>query len=122
MKKYFLTVNTFQNTTKLGKLVSEIIEPKYNNTVVSDRQLLKIPNEIEDIMYEVISKNPRLKPMTSSVYGFLRGIADKINKISDTVQIWIWSSVSGDNDNRPFTIQAIKIRHDYSDLEKGGAS
>lgn len=122
MKKYFLTVNTFQNTTKLGKLVSEIIEPKYNNTVVSDRQLLKIPNEIEDIMYEVISKNPRLKPMTSSVYGFLRGIADKINKISDTVQIWIWSSVSRDNDNRPFTIQAIKIRHDYSDPEKGGAS
>lgn len=122
MKKYFLTVNTFQNTTKLGKLVTEIIEPKYNNTVVSDRQLLKIPNEIEDIMYEVISKNPRLKPMTSSVYGFLRGITDKINKISDNVRIWIWSSVSGDNDNRPFSIQAIKIRHDYSDLEKGGAS
>ena len=121
MKKYFLTVNTFQNTTKLGKLVAEVVEPKYNNTVVSDRQLLKIPNEIEDIMYEVISKNPRLKPMTSSVYGFLRGITDKINKISDNVRIWIWSSVSGDNDNRPFTIKAIKIRHDYSDQEKGGA-
>ena len=124
MRKYFLTVNTFQNTTKLGKLVTEIIEPKYNNTVVSDRQLLKIPNEIEDIMHMVISGNPRLKPMTSSVYGFIRGIADKINmtKISDAVHIWIWSSLSGDNDNRPFTIQATKIRHDYSDQEKGGAS
>lgn len=121
MRKYFLTVDTFQNTTKLGKLVAEIVEPKYNNTVVTDRQLLKIPNEIEDIMYEVISKNPRLKPMTSGVNGFLRGITDKINKIPDNVRIWIWSSVSGNNNNRPFTICATKIRHDYSEQEKGGA-
>lgn len=118
MRKYFLSVQTYSNTTKLGKLVADIIEPKYNNTVVSENQLLRIPNEIEDIMYQQIQGNPRLKPMTTSVYGFIRGIAGKLNmtKIADSVNIWIWSSVSGDNDNRPFTIYATKIRRDYSEL------
>lgn len=120
MKRYFLTVSTFQNTTKLGSMVAQIIEPRYNNTVVSEEQLLRIPNEIEDIMYQKIYENKRLKPMTSSVYGFIRGIDKKINRAQNNVKIWIWSSVKADNDNRPFTINATKIREDYSMREEGG--
>ena len=120
MRTYFLTINTYSNTTKLGKLVADIIVPRYDNTVVTDEQLLKIPDEITELVYRESIRNFRLKPMDIGVCGFSSGIANvAMTKIADNASIWIYSSISGDNDNRPFTIHATRIRKDYTIPEAG---
>lgn len=59
MKKYFLTVDTFRGTTKLGEMVAVFFEERYRNSIVTATQLLRIPNEIEAYMYGLTSKNNR---------------------------------------------------------------
>lgn len=121
MKKFFLTVKTFSNTTKLGIEISKYIFGKYDRVIVSDVQLYKITNEIDDLMQDLRYRNKRLKPMKIGVSGFIRGLSPdcECNKISDNPMIWIYSSMTGDNDNRPFSICATKIKNDFT-MEKGG--
>lgn len=117
MKKYFLTVRTYSNTTSLGKLVAKYIENRYDKTIVSAKMLIKIPMEIDGFMYNAASKNKRFKEMTTSVHGFTRGMdwKDILEEMDSVVQIWTWSSAKADGDNRAFSIHAVRVEKDYFD-------
>ena len=116
MKRYFLTVSKYYNTTKLGKEIADYIYKKYNNSIVTDAQLVDIPDEIKLYMDNLIVSNPRLKPMTIRVYGLIGGKRDDrgLTTLADSVKVWIYSSLYADNDNRPFTLHAQRIHNDYS--------
>ncbi len=114
--KYFVTVNTLQSTTKLGRLLADTMSRRYNNALVDYDEANRLPEYIKEEMKALIAENKRLKPMQLRLSGFSNG---KLNMYA-SAQIYLVTEAGAKafTDNRPFTIYLTPVLKDYT--EKGG--
>lgn len=115
--KYFITVNTLQSTTKLGRLLADSVFRRYNNSLVYYEDANIIPQCLTEEMDVLCARNKRLKPMSVRTSGFTEG---KLNMWA-SAQIYVVTEAGAKafTDNRPFTIQLTPVLRDYTEI--GGA-
>ena len=115
--KYFVTVNTLQSTTKLGRLLADSVSRRYNNALVCYDEANRLPEYLKEEMAALVAENKRLKPMSPRLSGFTNG---KLNMCA-SAQIYVVSEAGAKafTDNRPFTIQLTPVMKDYTE-KKGG--
>lgn len=107
MKKYYVTVLTFYNTTLLGRAVGQEVLSKFHRSLVSQEDIEKgIKDFINNAMDKHLKKNRRLKPMLVSIYN---------NDYSFVVTL---VPLNGNDILRAFTLTGELVEHDYT--EKGG--
>ncbi|WP_289741998.1 hypothetical protein [uncultured Duncaniella sp.] len=115
--KYFVTVNTLQSTTKLGRLLADSVFRRYNNALVHYGEASRIPQYLTEEMKALCTENKRLKPMTVRTSGFTAG---KLNKgVSSQIYVVTEAGAKAFSDNRPFTIHLTPVMKDYT-IGKGG--
>lgn len=116
--KYFVTVNTLQSKTKLGRLLADSVSRRYNNALINYEEANLIPQYLTEEMAALCAENKRLKPMSVRTSSFVKG---KLQKYAPA-QIYVVTEAGAKafTDNRPFTIQLTPVLRDYT-REKGGA-
>lgn len=75
MKKYFVTVQTFSNTTKLGRIVAKKVYGKYQHSLITDGKQTEIVDYINKVMHDALKENPRLKEMKVTYNKFINTFA-----------------------------------------------
>lgn len=116
--KYFVTVNTLQSTTKLGRLLADSVYRRYSNALINYEEANLIPQYLSEEMAALCAENKRLKPMSVRTSAFVNG---KLQEYS-SAQIYVVTEAGAKafTDNRPFTIQLTPVLRDYT-REEGGA-
>lgn len=114
--KYFITVNTLNSTTKLGRLLADRVFRHYNNALVYYGEANQLPQYIQKEMDALCNENKRLKPMQLRLHGFSKG---QLNS-GASAQIYAVTEAGAKafTDNRPFTIHLTPVMKDYT--QKGG--
>lgn len=108
MKKYYVTVQTYYNTTLLGYAVGQEVLSKFHRSLVNQDNVDKdIKDFINNAMDKHLKKNRRLKPMLISKY-------DNGNSFVITLV-----PLNGNDILRAFTLTGELVEHDYT--EKGGS-
>lgn len=59
--KYFVTVSVLQSTTKLGRLLADLVVRRYGNALISYEEANQIPQYLEEEMTALCKENKRLK-------------------------------------------------------------
>lgn len=115
--KYFVTVNTLQSTTKLGRLLADSVTRRYNNALIDYEEANRIPKYLTEEMNALCAENKRLKPMSVRTTAFVDG---KLQEWAAS-QIYVVTEAGAKafTDNRPFTIQLTPVLRDYAS-QKGG--
>lgn len=107
MSKYFVTVQTFCNTTLLGHAVGQEVLSKFHRSLVAQEGIEKgIKDFINSAMSKHLKKNRRLKPMIVSIYN--NGYSFVISLVP----------LNGNDMLRAFSLTGELVEHDYT--EKGG--
>lgn len=107
MSKYYVTVQTFCNTTLLGHAVGQEVLSKFHRSLVAQEDIEKgIKDFINSAMDKHMKKNRRLKPMLVSIYN---------NDYSFVVTL---VPLNGNDMLRAFSLTGELVEHDYT--EKGG--
>lgn len=107
MKKYYVTVQTYYNTTLLGYAVGQEVLSKFHRSLVSQENVDKdIKDFINNAMDKHLKKNRRLKPMLISKH-------DNGNSFVITLV-----PLNGNDILRAFTLTGELVEHNYT--EKGG--
>ena len=110
--KYFVTVSTLNSTTKLGRLLAEIVLRRYHNALVHYGEASQIPQFLDEQMATLCADNKRLKPMSVRTSGFTAG---KLNRGASAHIITVTDAgAKAFTDNRPFTIQLTPVMIDYA--------
>lgn len=108
MKKYYVTVQTYYNTTLLGYAVGQEVLSKFHRSLVYQENVDKdIKDFINNAMNKRLKKNRRLKPMLISKH-------DNGNSFVITLV-----PLNGNDILRAFTLTGELVEHDYT--EKGGS-
>lgn len=108
MKKYYVTVLTFYNTTLLGHAVGQEVLSKFHRSLANQENVDKdIKDFINNAMDKHLKKNRRLKPMLISKH-------DNGNSFVITLV-----PLNGNDILRAFTLTGELVEHDYT--EKGGS-
>lgn len=108
MKKYYVTVQTYYNTTLLGHAVGQEVLNKFHRSLVNQENFDKdIKDFINNAMNKHLKKNRRLKPMLISKH-------DNGNSFVITLV-----PLNGNDILRAFTLTGELVEHDYT--EKGGS-
>lgn len=108
MRKYYVTVQTFCNTTLLGHAVGQEVLSKFHRSLVNQENVDKdIKDFINNAMDKHLKKNRRLKPMLISRH-------DNGNSFVITLV-----PLNGNDILRAFTLTGELVEHDYT--EKGGS-
>lgn len=108
MKKYYITVQTYYNTTLLGHAVGQEVLSKFHRSLVYQENVDKdIKDFINNAMNKHLKKNRRLKPMLISKH-------DNGNSFVITLV-----PLNGNDILRAFTLTGELVEHDYT--EKGGS-
>lgn len=108
MKKYYVTVQTYYNTTLLGHAVGQEVLSKFHRSLVYQENVDKdIKDFINNAMDKHLKKNRRLKPMLISKH-------DNGNSFVITLV-----PLNGNDILRAFTLTGELVEHDYT--EKGGS-
>lgn len=106
MKKYYVTVQAFYNTTLLGHAVGQEVLSKFHRSLVNQENVDKdIKDFINNAMDKHLKKNRRLKPMLISRH-------DNGNSFVITLV-----PLNGNDILRAFTLTGELVEHDYT--EKG---
>lgn len=106
MKKYYVTVQTYYNTTLLGYAVGQEVLSKFHRSLVYQENVDKdIKDFINNAMDKHLKKNRRLKPMLISKH-------DNGNSFVITLV-----PLNGNDILRAFTLTGELVEHDYT--EKG---
>lgn len=106
MKKYYVTVQTYYNTTLLGHAVGQEVLSKFHRSLVYQENVDKdIKDFINNAMDKHLKKNRRLKPMLISKH-------DNGNSFVITLV-----PLNGNDILRAFTLTGELVEHDYT--EKG---
>lgn len=115
--KYFVTVNTLNSTTKLGRLLADSVSRRYNNSLVHYDEANHIPSFIKRTMEELCAGNRRLKPMLVRMSGYPGGTLTRWSP----AQIYAVTEAGAKafTDNRPFTIHLHPVMKDYTEQEGG---
>lgn len=103
MNKYYITVQTYYNTTLLGRAVGQEVLNKFHRSLVNQENVDK---DIKDFMDKHLKKNRRLKPMLISRH-------DNGNSFVITLV-----PLNGNDMLRAFSLTGELVEHDYT--EKGG--
>lgn len=107
MRKYYVTVQTFCNTTLLGYAVGQEVLSKFHRSLVAQEDIEKgIKDFINSDMDKHLKKNRRLKPMLVSFYN---------NEHSFVISL---VPLNGNDMLRAFSLTGELVEHDYT--EKGG--
>ena len=107
MRKYYVTVQTFCNTTLLGHAVGQEVLSKFHRSLVAQEDIEKgIKDFINNVMDKHLKKNRRLKPMLISKH-------DNGNSFVITLV-----PLNGNDILRAFTLTGELVENDYT--EKGG--
>lgn len=107
MNKYYVTVQTFCNTTLLGHAVGQEVLSKFHRSLVAQEDIEKgIKDFINSAMDKHLKKNRRLKPMLVSIYN---------NDYSFVITL---VPLNGNDMLRAFSLNGELVEHDYT--EKGG--
>lgn len=107
MKKYYVTVQTYYNTTLLGHAVGQEVLNKFHRSLVAQEDIEKrIKAFIKSAMAKHLKKNRRLKPMLISRH-------DNGNSFVITLV-----PLNGNDILRAFMLTGELVEHDYT--EKGG--
>lgn len=117
--KYFVTVNTLQSTTKLGRLLADSVFRRYNNALITYEEANLIPQYLTEEMAALCAENKRLKPMSVRATSLVAGRL--LKKSASQIYVVTEAGAKAFTDNRPFTIQLTPVVHDYT-REEGGAS
>lgn len=108
MKKYYVTVQTYYNTTLLGYAVGQEVLSKFHRSLVNQENVDKdIKDFINNAMDKHLKKNRRLKPMLISKH-------DNGNSFVITLV-----PLNGNDILRAFTLTGELVEHDFT--EKGGS-
>lgn len=108
MNKYYITVQTYYNTTLLGHAVGQEVLSKFHRSLVYQENVDKdIKDFINNAMNKHLKKNRRLKPMLISKH-------DNGNSFVITLV-----PLNGNDILRAFTLIGELVEHDYT--EKGGS-
>lgn len=108
MSKYYITVQTYCNTTLLGYAVGQEVLSKFHRSLVYQENVDKdIKDFINNAMNKHLKKNRRLKPMLISKH-------DNGNSFVITLV-----PLNGNDILRAFTLTGELVEHDYT--EKGGS-
>lgn len=108
MKKYYVTVQTYYNTTLLGYAVGQEVLSKFHRSLVYQENVDKdIKDFINNAMDKHLKKNRRLKPMLISKH-------DNGNSFVITLV-----PLNGNDILRAFTLTGELVEHDFT--EKGGS-
>ncbi|WP_298454884.1 hypothetical protein [uncultured Prevotella sp.] len=108
MKKYYVTVQTYYNTTLLGYAVGQEVLSKFHRSLVNQDNVDKdIKDFINNAMDKHLKKNRRLKPMLISKH-------DNGNSFVITLV-----PLNGNDILRAFTLTGELVEHDFT--EKGGS-
>lgn len=108
MNKYYITVQTFYNTTLLGHAVGQEVLSKFHRSLVYQENVDKdIKDFINNAMDKHLKKNRRLKPMLISKH-------DNGNSFVITLV-----PLNGNDILRAFTLTGELVEQDYT--EKGGS-
>lgn len=108
MKKYYVTVQTYYNTTLLGYAVGQEVLSKFHRSLVYQENVDKdIKDFINNAMNKHLKKNRRLKPMLISKH-------DNGNSFVITLV-----PLNGNDILRAFTLTGELVEHDFT--EKGGS-
>lgn len=108
MNKYYITVQTYCNTTLLGYAVGQEVLSKFHRSLVYQENVDKdIKDFINNAMNKHLKKNRRLKPMLISKH-------DNGNSFVITLV-----PLNGNDILRAFTLTGELVEHDYT--EKGGS-
>lgn len=107
MRKYYVTVQTFCNTTLLGHAVGQEVLSKFHRSLVAQEDIEKgIKDFINSAMDKHLKKNRKLKPMLVSIYN---------NDHSFVISL---VPLNGNDMLRAFSLTGELVEHDYT--EKGG--
>lgn len=107
MRKYYVTVQTFCNTTLLGHAVGQEVLSKFHRSLVAQEDIEKgIKDFINSAMDKHLKKNRRLKPMLVSIYN------------NDHSFVITLVPLNGNDMLRAFSLTGELVEHDYT--EKGG--
>lgn len=102
MSKYFVTVQTFCNTTLLGHAVGQEVLSKFHRSLVAQEDIEKrIKAFIKSAMAKHLKKNRRLKPMLISRH-------DNGNSFVITLV-----PLNGNDILRAFSLTGELVEHDY---------
>lgn len=107
MKKYFVTVQTFSSTTKLGRLVAMEVREKFQHTLISEGQIVDVAAFIKDSMAEHLEQNPKLKEMKVRYLNFI-----------DSFVIDLKPTAADSYDKPALTITGTAVYQDFT--EEGG--
>lgn len=107
MSKYFVTVQTFCNTTLLGHAVGQEVLSKFHRSLVAQEDIEKgIKDFINSAMAKHLKKNRRLKPMLVSIYN------------NDHSFVITLVPLNGNDMLRAFSLTGELVEHDYCE-ERG---
>lgn len=107
MRKYYVTVQTFCNTTLLGHAVGQEVLSKFHRSLVAQEDIEKgIKDFINSAMDKHLKKNRRIKPMLVSIYK------------NDHSFVITLVPLNGNDMLRAFSLTGELVEHDYT--EKGG--
>lgn len=107
MRKYYVTVQTFCNTTLLGHAVGQEVLSKFHRSLVAQEDIEKgIKDFINSAMDKHLKKNRRLKPMLVSIYN---------NDYSFVITL---VPLNGNDMLRAFSLTGKLVEHDYCE-ERG---
>ena len=108
MKKYYVTVQTYYNTTLLVYAVGQEVLSKFHRSLVNQDNVDKdIKDFINNAMDKHLKKNRRLKPMLISRH-------DNGNSFVVTLV-----PLNGNDMLRAFSLTGELVEHDY--CEEGGS-
>lgn len=106
MNKYYITVQTYYNTTLLGRAVGQEVLNKFHRSLVNQENVDKdIKDFINNAMDKHLKKNRRLKPMRISSHD------------NDHSFVITLVPLNGNDILRAFTLVGDLVEHDYT--EKG---
>lgn len=108
MKKFFLSVQTFRNTTELGRIVARDTYDKFHHTIIYEGQIADVAGFIEKTMNDVIRQNYRLKPMKVVLMRF-----------SDTFVIDLRPQTNG-YDKKALSLTGTAVFNDFTGNKEGG--
>ena len=115
--KYFVTVKTYNSTTKLGRLLAAAVYHRYHQALVGHDEANRLPMWINARMSEICDENKRLKPMTLRTHGFTDG------KLYCKAPAQIYPVIDGGakafEDKRPFFLELLPVMNDYTAQEGG---
>lgn len=110
--KYFVTVRTLISTTKLGKVLSDIVFRRYNNALITYDEANNLPGYLIEEMAALCAENKRLKPMSVRTSGYMAG--KLVPGASAQIYVVTEAGAKAFTDNRPFTIHLTPVMKDYT--------